>query len=51
MNTLRRILYGTIVVFMANLGAMTDFVLHPEIAYLDEEHLAVGGITAYTVGQ
>ena len=30
---------------MSNLGAMFDSVFHPEISYLDEEHLMVGGIT------
>ena len=30
---------------MANLGAMIDFFLHPDIPYFDEEHLIVGGIT------
>lgn len=33
------------VIFMANLGAIVDFILHPEIEYLDEEHLIVGAIT------
>ena len=41
-------LYGFLVLFMSNLGAMVDWVLHPEISYLDEEHLVVGGITAIT---
>jgi len=30
---------------MANLGAIVDAILHPEIEYLDEEHLVVGAIT------
>lgn len=30
---------------MANLNAMVDAFLHPEIPYFDEEHLIVGGIT------
>jgi PAS domain S-box-containing protein len=29
---------------MANLGAMIDFYMHPEIPYFDEEHLVVGGV-------
>ena len=35
-----------VVVFMGNLGAMVDLIMHPEIEYFDEEHLIVGGITA-----
>lgn len=30
---------------IANLNAITDFVLHPDIPYFDEEHLIVGGIS------
>ena len=45
----RRILFGLVVVVIANLGAMTDLVLHPDIAYLDEEHLVVGGIAGITM--
>ena len=30
---------------MANLNALVDAVLHPDIAYFDEEHVIVGGIT------
>lgn len=42
-------LYVFLVLFISNLGAMVDLVLHPEIHYFDEEHLVVGGITAFTV--
>ncbi|MGZ8441506.1 MAG: PAS domain S-box protein, partial [Candidatus Deferrimicrobiaceae bacterium] len=42
----RWILYGFLVLFMGNLGAMADLVFHPEIPYFDEEHLLVGGINA-----
>ena len=42
---LRMPLYGFLVLFMGNLGAMIDLVFHPEIPYFDEEHLIVGGIT------
>jgi two-component system cell cycle sensor histidine kinase/response regulator CckA len=38
-------LYVFLVLFFSNLGAMVDFVLHPEIPYFDEEHLLVGGVT------
>ncbi|MBI3565145.1 MAG: hypothetical protein HY079_08115 [Elusimicrobia bacterium] len=34
------------VVLMANLNALVDLLLHPEIPYLDDEHLIVGGVTA-----
>lgn len=30
---------------MTNLNALVDYFLHPEIPYLDREHLIVGGIT------
>jgi hypothetical protein len=30
---------------MSNLGALVDHFLHPDIAYFDQEHLIVGGIT------
>ncbi len=35
-----------IIAFIANLNALVDFVLHPEIPYFDDEHLLVGGCTA-----
>jgi PAS domain S-box-containing protein len=41
-------LYVFLVLFMSNLGAMVERVLRPEISYLDEEHLVVGGITGIT---
>lgn len=34
-----------IILFMGNLNALIDAVIHPEIHYLDKEHLIVGGIT------
>lgn len=40
----------TLALFMGNLGALTDLFIHPEIPYLDEEHLIVGGITALVTG-
>ena len=42
-------LYIILVLFMGNLGAMVDLALHPEIPYLDDEHLVVGGITTVVV--
>ena len=38
------------IVLMANRNALVDLFLHPEIAYLDEEHLVVGGVTALISG-
>jgi hypothetical protein len=32
---------------MANLNALVEAVLHPEIPYFDEEHLIVGGVTVF----
>lgn len=37
-------------ILMANLGAVIDQILHPEIDYFDHEHLIVGGVTAFVVG-
>ena len=34
-----------IVVFMSNLNALVDYVLHPEIPYFDTEHLIVGSVS------
>jgi hypothetical protein len=34
-----------IILFMCNLNALVDAVLHPDIPYFDEEHLIVGGVT------
>jgi len=39
-------LYIFLVLLMSNLGAIADFVLHPENPYFDGEHLIVGGIIA-----
>ena len=38
-------LYFLAVLLMANLSPITDFFLHPDIPYLDREHLIVGGVT------
>ncbi len=52
MSTLKRefpvriAIYALIVLSFANLNAIVDMVLHPEIPYFDEEHLLVGGIAA-----
>jgi hypothetical protein len=43
-------LYASVLFFTANLSALVDFFLHPEIGYLDEEHLIVGGVTALFTG-
>ncbi|MDA8242003.1 MAG: EAL domain-containing protein [Nitrospiraceae bacterium] len=36
-----------VVLLMGNLSALIDRIFHPEIPYLDEEHLIMGGITAF----
>ena len=46
---LRVALYVFLVLFISNLGAMVDLVLHPGIPYFDEEHLVVGGISGATM--
>ena len=45
-TTLRRLIFGMLVLIAGNVGAATDLVLHPDISYFDSEHLIVGGITA-----
>ena len=34
-----------IIVFMANLDALVDAVIHPDLPYFDKEHLIVGAVT------
>jgi hypothetical protein len=47
MSTSIHLAFLTMVVFfMGNLNALVDAVLHPEIPYLDSEHLIVGISTA-----
>jgi len=38
-------IYLLAVIFMANLNAMTDAILHPDIPYFEKEHLIVGTVT------
>ena len=42
----RSLIYLAIVLLMANISPVIDYFLHPDIPYLDPEHLLVGGITA-----
>jgi len=35
---------------MANLSALVDLIIHPEIPYLHKEHLIVGGATGLASG-
>ena len=37
-----------VMLLMANLSALVDTVLHPEIPFFDVEHLIVGGVTSLT---
>jgi PAS domain S-box-containing protein len=47
----RLIIWGVIgLVLMANLGAIIDSFLHPEIEYFDSEHIIVGLSTALILG-
>jgi PAS domain S-box-containing protein len=41
--------YVVVVVLVANLGALTDLVLHPEIPYFDLEHVVAGGLSGVAV--
>jgi len=38
------------ILLMANLGAIIDAILHPEIEYFDSEHIIVGLSSAFVVG-
>ncbi len=44
-TTLQIGFYLSVIVILSNLNAVTDYFLHPEIPYFDEEHLIVGGVT------
>jgi hypothetical protein len=44
-TTIQIIIYAVIIIFMSNLNALVDAVLHPDIFYFDTEHLIVGGVT------
>ncbi len=44
-TTIQIIIYAVIIIFLSNLNALVDAVLHPDIPYFDEEHLIVGGVT------
>jgi hypothetical protein len=44
-KTVQIIIGAVIIIFMSNLNALVDAVLHPDIPYFDTEHLIVGGIT------
>ena len=41
-------LFLFIVLLMANLNALVDLFLHPEIPYFDREHLIVGSFSGFT---
>ena len=43
---LRLILAFGFIILMFNLDAMVDYVLHPEIPYVDAEHVITGGVIA-----
>ncbi|MBU0484361.1 MAG: DUF3365 domain-containing protein [Proteobacteria bacterium] len=43
----RIILYILIISMMGNVNGLMDLVLHPEIPYLDLEHIVVGGMMAF----
>ena len=38
-------LYAFVILLMTNLNAIVDMFYHPDIPYLDEEHLVVGLIS------
>lgn len=44
---LRILIFLAVVLYMGNLGAIVDSVLHSDIEYFDEGHLIVGGLTAF----
>lgn len=38
------------IILIANLDALVDALLHPEIPYFDEEHLIIGGVSSLLAG-
>lgn len=42
--------YALIILFMSNLSALVDLIIHPDIPYFDNEHLIVGGATGLVSG-
>lgn len=44
------VVYAFTVLLMANLNALVDFFLHPEIPYFDHEHVVVGVISGMVTG-
>jgi len=42
----RIIVFILVVLFMGNLGAIVDYLMRPDLEYLDDEHVIVGGFTA-----
>lgn len=46
-NLFRILLYILIIVLMANVNALTDAVLHPNIPYFNLAHFIVGGMMAF----
>ena len=46
---LRLIISLAAIIFISNLNALVDLVMHPGIPYFDPEHLIVGSITAITI--
>ncbi len=45
-ESFRYIFYGLLIAVMANLNALTNHFLHPDIPYFDETHILIGGIMA-----
>jgi hypothetical protein len=43
-STLKIVIFFFTIALISNLNAIVDAFLHPEIPYLDEEHLIVGGV-------
>lgn len=41
------VLFLVVIVLMGNLDALIDTLLHPELPYLDFEHLIIGGVSAF----
>jgi hypothetical protein len=44
-TTVQIMICAVIIIFLSNLNALVDAVLHPDIPYFDAEHLIVGGVT------
>ena len=46
-TVVQTVVFIAVILLIANLNALVDTVLHPDISYFDQEHIVVGGVTAF----